>query len=138
MISIRAFVPDDMDTVVELLQDVSTYRPAGKTFQSLAKAFAVQANCYACVALYEGRLVAFGSVFILNRVRGGRSGIIEDVVVAPDLRGKGVGRLIVDSLLAEARKRDCFKVSLEAAVSARPFYAAFGFETGGQIMRILL
>lgn len=137
-VSIRAFVPEDMDAVIDLLQDVSAYRPAAQTVPALVDAFAAQADCHACVAVRDGRLVAFGSVFVLNRVRGGRSGIIEDVVVAPDVRGKGVGRLIVDALVAAARARGCFKVSLEAAASAQPFYAAGGFEAGGQTMRILL
>ena len=137
-VNIRVFVPGDMDAVIDLLQDVSAYRPAAQTIQTLAGAFAAHADCHACVAVRDGRLVAFGSVFVLNRVRGGRSGIIEDVVVAPDVRGRGVGRLIVDALVAAARARGCFKVSLEAATSAQPFYAAGGFEVGGQTMRILL
>ena len=137
-VNVRAFVPEDMDAVIDLLQDVSVYRPAAQTVSALADAFAAQADCHAFVAVRDGMLVAFGSVFVLNRVRGGRSGIIEDVVVAPDVRGQGVGRLIVDALVAAARARGCFKVSLEAAASARPFYAAGGFEAGGQTMRILL
>jgi GNAT superfamily N-acetyltransferase len=138
LVNIREFVPEDMDAVIDLLQDVSAYRPALQAVKTLAEAFAAQADCYACVAMRDGRLVAFGSVFVLKRVRGGRSGIIEDVVVAPDVRGQGAGRLIVNALVAAARVRGCFKVSLEAAASAQPFYAGSGFEVGGQTMRILL
>lgn len=138
LVKVRAFMPDDMNAVIDLLQDVSAYRPAAQAVPAMADAFAAQANCYACVAARDGRLVAFGSVFMLNRVRGGRSGIIEDVVVASDVRGQGVGRVIVNSLIAAARERGCFKVSLEAAASAQLFYAAGGFEVGGQTMRILL
>lgn len=137
-VCIRAFKPEDIDAVIGLLQDVSAYRPDEQTLPALAEAFAAQPDCHACVAVRDGRLVAFGSVFVLNRVRGGRSGIIEDVVVAPDVRGQGVGRLIVDTLVAAARARGCFKVALEASPSARPFYIAGGFEAGGQTMRILL
>lgn len=137
-VSVRAFVQEDMDAVIDLLQDVSVYRPAAETVPALADVFATQANCCACVAVSDGRVIAFGSVFVLNRVRGGRTGIIEDVVVASDVRGKGVGRLIVEALVAAARARGCFKVSLEAAASAQSFYAASGFEAGGLTMRILL
>ncbi len=137
-LSVRAFVPEDMDAAIDLLQDVSAYRPAAQTVQALAEAFAVQADCYACVVVRDGRLVAFGSVFVLNRVRGGRTGIIEDVVVASDVRGEGVGGLIVEALVAAARARGCFKVSLEVAASAQSFYAASGFEAGGLTMKILL
>lgn len=138
LVNIRAFVPADMDAVIDLLQDVSAYRPVSQTVQTLAEVFAAQADCYACVAIRDGRPVAFGSVFVLNRVRGGRSGIIEDVVVAPDVRGQGVGRLIVEALVATARARGCFKVSLESAESAESFYRALGFESAGKAMKISL
>lgn len=135
---LRMFEPEDIDAVIDLLQDVSAYRPAADAVPVLSETFSVQPDCYACVAMQEGRLVAFGSVFILNRVRGGRSSVIEDVVVAADLRGQGVGQQIVKALVEAARARGCFKVSLEAAASARPFYKACGFSAAGQTMKILL
>lgn len=137
-LNIRAFAPEDIAAVIDLLQDVSIYRPAADAFPALAETFSAQLDCRACVAMLDGRLVAFGSVFVLNRVRGGRSGIIEDVVVAADVRGQGVGRQILDALVMAARECGCFKVSLEASVSAQQFYAASGFDVGGQTMRMLL
>ncbi len=137
-VSIRAFISKDIDAVIDLLQDVSSYRPEAHTVPLLAQSFTAREDCYACVATQNCRLIAFGSVFILNRVRGGRTGIIEDVVVAADVRGQGVGRQIVDALVTAARVRGCFKVSLEAAASAQSFYAASGFKSGGQTMRIFL
>ena len=137
-VSIRAFASEDIDAVIDLLQDVSAHRPEANAVPLLAEAFTALENCYACVATQNGRLIAFGSVFVLNRVRGGRTGIIEDVVVAADVRGQGVGQQIVCALVTAARARGCFKVSLEAAASAQLFYAASGFESGGQAMRILL
>ena len=137
-LSIRTFEPEDMGAVIDMLQDVSAYRPDADTVTTLAEAFAAQTDCQACVAIQGGRLIAFGSLFILNRVRGGRTGIIEDVVVAQNMRGQGVGQQIVGALIAAARARGCFKVSLEAAASAQRFYAAGGFKAGGQAMRIML
>lgn len=137
-VHIRTFMPEDMSAVIDILQDLSAYRPAVESVPALAEAFVAQADCHACVATQGGRVIAFGSIFILNRVRGGRSGIIEDVVVAPDVRGQGVGRQLIDALVAAARRRGCFKVSLEAAASAQAFYEAGGFHVGGQTMRVLL
>lgn len=138
LLSIRAFVPKDMDAVIDLLQDVSAFRPVAQTVPALSEAFAAQADCHGCVAELDGRIVAFGSVFVLNRVRGGRSGIIEDVVVAPNMRGQGVGKKIVDALVTEARVRGCFKVALESAGPADSFYRALGFESAGKVMKISL
>ncbi|GAB3186929.1 GNAT family N-acetyltransferase [Hydrogenophaga aquatica] len=137
-VTIRKFEPADIGTVINLLQDVSDYRPNAEAILSLAEAFATQPDCHACVAVWNNRLVGFGSVFVISRVRGGRSGIVEDMVVAKDMRGKGIGRLILSALLDEARKLGCFKVSLESAAAAQPFYAANGFVASGQIMKILI
>lgn len=137
-ITVRAFFTGDIDVVIDLLQHVSTYRPPADTVLLLEKAFVFQPNCYACVAVQDGRPIGFGSVFFLNRLRGGVSAIIEDVVVAETFRGQGIGRIILDSLLEAARVRGSFKVTLEALPSAEKFYFAAGFVKAGRIMKCML
>jgi GNAT superfamily N-acetyltransferase len=137
-VTVRAFVPEDIDVVIELLQDVSAYRPPADTVLLLAKTFAVQPNCYACVAVQDGRPIGFGSVFFLNRLRGGVSASIEDVVVAESFRGRGLGQNILSALLDAARVRGSFKVTLEASPSAEKFYCAAGFVKAGGIMKFML
>lgn len=138
LVTIRAFAPEDMCAVMEMLQDVSDYRPSAHEISSLPIAFLSTSNAYACVAMQDERLIGFGSVFFLSRIRGGRSAIIEDVVVASHVRGQGVGRGIIEALLEAARLQGCFKVSLEAAGSAESFYKALGFESAGKVMKISL
>jgi ribosomal-protein-alanine N-acetyltransferase len=61
-------------------------------------------------------------------------GQILDVAVRPDLRGTGLGRLLVGKSLLEFRERSAEYVGLEVRVSNRPaiaLYSALGFrETG--------
>ena len=83
-------------------------------------------------------MLGFGSVFFLKRVRGGRSAIIEDVVVDANVRGHGIGRLLIGRLVDVARLRGCFKVSLEAAVLAESFYESAVFRSAGKVMKISL
>ena len=137
-VTVRAFVPEDIDVVIDLLQDVSAYRPPADAILLLAKAFAVQPSCYACVAVQDGRLIGFGSVFFLSRLRGGVSAIIEDVVVAESFRGHGIGRIILNAILEVASERGSFKVTLEAPPSAEKFYCAAGFVKAGCIMKFML
>lgn len=137
-VTIRAFVPEDANAVIDLLQDVSAYRPASEMVASMAEAFAVQPNCYSCVAIQGDRPIGFGSVFILNRVRGGLSAIVEDVAVTESMRGSGIGRAILNDLSEAARARGCVKVTLEASPSAEPFYRAAGFVEAGRVMRLML
>ena len=135
---LRPFADDDIEAVIDLLQDVSAYRPPANTVADLARRFTQVGNCHACVAVLDGRVVAFGSLFVLQRVRGGNSGVIEDVVVSKEVRGQGIGRRVVENLLECARASECFKVSLEASTSAEPFYQSTGFVPAGQVMKFLL
>lgn len=137
-VTIREFAQEDINAVIDLLQDVSAYRPSADEVPNLAIAFSSLSNCYACVAIQEHKVLGFGSVFFLNRVRGGCSAIIEDVVVDANVRGRGIGRRLVEGLLDVARSRGCFKVSLETAESAESFYKLAGFESAGKIMKISL
>lgn len=137
-VSLRPFSPEDAEQVVELLQHISDYRPDPKKVPELANIFAEQKESYACVAVHSGCVVGFGSLFVLSRVRGGSSAIIEDMSVSTEMRGHGIGRLILEDLLTQARKRGCFKVSLESSEMAKRFYRAAGFAIGGHVMKYLL
>lgn len=136
-VTIRAFMPEDVEAVIDLLQEVSAYLPDADTALSLAKAFTAQTTSYACVAIQDGRPVGFGSVFILSRLRGGLSAIVEDVVVATPMRGNGIGRAIMIALVEFARGRGCFKVTLEASISAEQFYYTVGFRKAGRVMKFM-
>ncbi len=54
---------------------------------------------------------------------------IQDVIVHPDFRGRGVGRLIVEALLAEVLRQAPVgaTIGLMAAAGKEGFYQKFGF-----------
>jgi ribosomal-protein-alanine acetyltransferase len=67
-------------------------------------------------------------------LRAGNSGgdaDIQTVAVAPEHRGKGLGRLLVEALLSEARQRLASSVFLEVRAdndAARGLYTSLGFQ----------
>jgi ribosomal protein S18 acetylase RimI-like enzyme len=55
---------------------------------------------------------------------------LHDFVVAPAFRGRGVAHRLLEALEAEARRRNCCKITLEVLENnhrARGIYARFGF-----------
>ncbi|MFT0851192.1 GNAT family N-acetyltransferase [Achromobacter sp. F4_2707] len=60
-------------------------------------------------------------------------GHIGRMAVRRSQRGKGLGSLLLTRLMEEARRRGLPQVVLAAQVSARPFYAAHGFEAHGSV-----
>jgi ribosomal protein S18 acetylase RimI-like enzyme len=60
----------------------------------------------------------------------GPAGVLQDIVVDPECRGRGVGRLLLDAALAFLRKRDAPRVVLSTAERNEPaqrLFAAMGF-----------
>ncbi|XP_073052519.1 glucosamine 6-phosphate N-acetyltransferase-like [Primulina eburnea] len=78
----------------------------------------------------SGMIVATGSVFIEKKfIRNcGKVGHIEDVVVDSVVRGKQLGKRIVDFLSDHARAMGCYKVILDCSVENIPFYEKCGFK----------
>lgn len=134
---IRKFRPEDMKVVISLLQSVSAFEPKNKGLDQLAKSFLADKNRYACVASTEGRVIGFGSIFLLHRIRGGCSAVVEDVVVDEDFRHCGVGKRLMSELLEYARNEGCFKVTLVASEHNIPFYESLRFREENRSMRLL-
>lgn len=74
-------------------------------------------------------LVAFGALKQLDPTHAE----LKSIHTVEAVRGRGVGRVMVEHLLERARERGCGRVSLEtgtmqAFAPSRALYAAFGFE----------
>jgi ribosomal protein S18 acetylase RimI-like enzyme len=63
---------------------------------------------------------------------------IEDVCVKESYRRKGIGKLLVQKLIEEAKNKKCYKITLDCATHNIPFYTACGLETRGTQMTCLL
>ena len=63
---------------------------------------------------------------------------IEDVCVKESYRRKGIGRLLIQKLMDEAKEKKCYKITLDCASHNIPFYTACGLETRGTQMTCLL
>ncbi|MDR1553636.1 MAG: GNAT family N-acetyltransferase [Prevotellaceae bacterium] len=62
---------------------------------------------------------------------------IHDVFVLNDWRGKGVGRKLMNAIIAEAGKRKCSRITLEVRkdnVKAQNLYQSLGFDEAGHGM----
>jgi len=59
----------------------------------------------------------------------GQIALLRSVAVAPGLQKQGIGKLLLNSLLQEARRRDIGRLYL-LTVSAPEYFAQFGFKRG--------
>ena len=90
------------------------------------------------VALLDDRIAGTASVFIEPKFihSGGVVGHIEDVAVHLDFQKHGIGRALVEHLLNECRRFQCYKVILDCAETVIPFYERLEFCRWERAMRI--
>jgi GNAT superfamily N-acetyltransferase len=81
-------------------------------------------------------------LFTMSTALGEPVALLEDMVVAADARGNGVGTQLLTTAIACARERGCRRITLltdRANATAQRFYARQGFSASGMLpMRLLL
>ncbi len=93
------------------------------------------------VALTGQGIVGTFALLIMNNLGhlGSPSGIVEDVVVAPDQHGQGIGRQMMIFARQQCADKGCYKMVLSSNLkrdSAHHFYESLGFEKHGYSFRI--
>ena len=81
------------------------------------------AGCVHALAYWQGRAVGTGRLL--------PDGHIGRMAVLKDWRGRGIGALMLNSLMQRAKERGYTEVALSAQVQAVPFYRAHGFTPEG-------
>lgn len=128
----------DLSIVYQLLVELSPFKPDSESYRAVYEKVSRQENAAFLCAVDSEKVVGFASIFYLTRVRGGDLGLIEDVIVDGAYRRHGIGRMLLDALLAEAERKGVSKIILESSDMARPFYQSFGFELEGSLMKKIL
>lgn len=85
----------------------------------------VNQNSWFVISAYdENKLVGFGRVvtdFVLHAM-------IYDMIVLPDYQGKGIGTMIIETLVNRCKEQGIRDVQLFCAKGKRAFYERNGFE----------
>lgn len=89
-----------------------------------------QKNLLFLTARDEGRIIGMGLLFLFRKSQG-LSAAIENVVVDESYRGKGIGKLLTEKLIASAKKRKAEYIDLTSKperTAANNLYKSLGFE----------
>jgi ribosomal protein S18 acetylase RimI-like enzyme len=93
------------------------------------------------VALEGGAVVGSFALLVMDNLGhlGAPSGIVEDVVVAPERQGHGIGRAMMRFAFERCREKRCYKLVLSSNAKrarAHAFYEKLGFERHGYSFRV--
>ena len=88
------------------------------------------------VVMLGGSIVGTFALLIMDNLAhmGAPSGVLEDVVVHRDWRGKGVGKQMVQFAMDRCGERGCYKLALSSNLkrkAAHRFYDDLGFQRHG-------
>lgn len=95
------------------------------------------------VAERDSRIVGTFALLIMHNLGhwGTPSAVIEDVAVAPDCQGQGIGKIMMRHALQLCGEKGCYKAALSSNLKrerAHAFYESLGFEQHGYSYRVLL
>ncbi|WP_437815788.1 N-acetyltransferase family protein [Sorangium sp. So ce1078] len=116
--------------------------PLDPRYREALAAIAEDPNNALLVAEVEGRVAGAFHLTIIQYVanRGGRVAQVENVIVDPSLRSRGVGEAMMRWAIDEAR-RGCFRVQLtsnKVRRRAHRFYERLGFVASHEGMKLKL
>jgi putative acetyltransferase len=130
VVTLRPYQPDDAPALLALFRDTirrvnsRDYSPAQIAAWACddidtVRWFARFAGRYVPVAEEAGRPVGFAELEA--------DGHIDRVYVSADHQRRGIGRQLLDAVVAEARRLGLTRLFTEASITARPFFEAHGF-----------
>ena len=133
MITIESLDKSHSTNVVKILIDSFSKNYDKKINESIFSSDEVDG----IVALEKGNVLGYASIHYIKKITR-KSGIIEDVVVKENQRGKGIGKLLVNNLIEKAKKNNCDKIILSSSEKNLKFYQKLGFQKNEfeMIMRI--
>lgn len=140
-IQIRLARADDERRCLQLLSLLRGEEPRPE-WTPIFRALLTRERGQILVAEEDGVLLGSASVtFNLAMRYGGEYCQLEELIVAPEARGKKLGGLLLEGTIAEARARGCAEYGLylvEWTTHNRPFYEKYGLRTVGDEMRMML
>lgn len=139
---IREATQADLESVLALyaaiedsVADVLTLEQAQAVWAQFAR-YPSYRLWVACDAANGDAVVGTYALLVMHNLahRGAPSAIVEDVVVAPDQQGRGVGRQMMAHAMQQARDAGCYKLALSSnarRTGAHAFYESLGFAQHG-------
>jgi glucosamine-phosphate N-acetyltransferase len=141
MVDITIRELEEKDLFNGFLQSMDSLKPASNIDKEKAieiyNKIKSNPNHLVYVAILDERVVGSTTMLIEPKFihDGGNVSHIEDVVVSKEYQGKGIGEMLVQSLLDLAKDNNCYKTILDCSDKVKPFYEKIGFKRHSNGMR---
>ena len=134
----RRVKESDLDDVYVLLNQLKELDQDSIDKERAWKNFLKNISVNSIVGILDGKIVAYGSVVIENKIRGEVAGHIEDIVVDKNVGKKMIGTYLVKELIEICKKKKCYRITLFCNEKLVNFYSRNGFKVNNVMMKKLL
>lgn len=133
-IEIRDAISDDLKRICEIYSDAFGYTEAPDVHWW--KILDDRNITYRVVTI-DKKIVGVASLITINKLirSGNRMGLIEDVAVAKEARGHGIGKILIEDLLELSVEKKCYKTILNCSDENIKFYEKCGMYRAENQMR---
>jgi GNAT superfamily N-acetyltransferase len=138
-ITIRKAVKEDCPRLLELIQELATYERAPDEVtvtldHFVESGFGEKPVLWTFVAEVNGVIQGFALYYIRYSTWKGQAMYLEDILITNEMRGKGIGKLLFDRLIEEAREKKFNRIIwqvLDWNESAINFYKKYNADIDG-------
>lgn len=145
-IKIRRAIKEDCPQLMELVKELADYEKAPEEVTvSLShfeeSGFGKNPVWWALVAEVSGKVVGFALYYVRYSTWKGQAMYLEDLVITESMRGKGVGKVLFDRLIEEARQKGFNRVIWQVLDWNEPainFYKKYNATISGEWLNCIL
>ena len=114
-ITIRRAVKEDCTRLLELVNELALYERAPQEVtvtldHFIESGFGPQPIWWAFAAEENGIILGFALYYIRYSTWKGQAMYLEDILVTEAARGKGIGKLLFDQLIVEAKEKNLHRI----------------------------
>jgi GNAT superfamily N-acetyltransferase len=133
-IQVRKGTPEDVPQVFKLVQELAVYEKAADQVsntpeQMLEDGFGPNPIYGLLVAEVDGKIVGISMYYTRYSTWKGKRLYLEDLIVTESMRGSGLGKMLLNATIAEARATQCTGVMWQVLDWNEPaikFYESYG------------
>lgn len=139
-INIRKAVKEDCPRLMELVQELADYEKAPDEVtvsleHFVESGFGENPIWWSFVAEANGKVVGFALYYVRYSTWKGQAMYLEDILVTNEMRGKGIGKLLFDRLIEEAKDKGWKRILWQVLDWNEPainFYKKYNAEFDGE------